>query len=477
MTSASEPFGDTAAAVIMKPYAGDPDTRERRRLRRWILTIVTGFCLFQGLAFAFLAPFMMVAFAVPEAILFLLVVWALPGLKAAPTRTMEWLFYAGLITGVAWPNYLCLALPGIPWITMSRLIGIPLALTLLVCVSTSAEVRARLSAVMGSAPRLWRLLAVFVLIQFISIGFSSQPFFSLDKFVTAQTGWTAMMVIGAYVFLTPGQVTRWAAILWAMAMFAAAIGFYELIFRHLPWYNHIPSFLGDDASVVSITTPHYRRYTNILRIQGTFSGPMQFAEFLALTMPFVLHFAVEPYRPWTRGLAAGSIPVLLFVTLETNSRSGAGGVLAGMFLYALFWAAMRWRRNPGSLFAMRMLMAYPAAAAIGGVAVLFVGRLHRIFLGGAETAASGDARSQQWHLGLPKVISHPWGYGIGRGADTVGWYTPGGFLSIDTYYLSVLVEYGVIGFILYFGMFLIFYLHMRVGRRTTNPRPIPKPHS
>jgi hypothetical protein len=454
MTSPSDLTGAPAAPLILPPYTPDHDTKARRGARRWVTGLVIVFCLFQGLAFAFLAPFLLPAFGAPIAILGALVIWALPGVRTAPIRTVERLFFIVLVVSIGWPNYLGLALPGLPWITMARITGIPLTIIFLACVSMSEDFRARLGASLSGAPLVWRLLAAFVVIQLVSIAFSNQPFFSLDKFITAQMNWTAMFFLSAYIFTLPGMVERWAAIMWIMALFVGVIGVWEWRLGHVVWLGHIPSFLQiQDPTVLATLEPRMRRYTTIYRVQSTFSGPIQLGEFLALVYPFLFHFLMTARQMSVRVAAALSIPFLVFVTLISNARSGAVGLLVDVLLYTLFWGAMRWKHRPGKMLGPTIVFAYPAIAGVAAIAVLFVGRIHRIVLGGAETQGSTDARKEQFALGIPKIIHHPWGYGIGKGAEALGWFSPGGDLSIDTYYLSIALEYGVIGFIIYYGMF------------------------
>ena len=66
----------------------------------------------------------------PLAALGLLVIWTLPEVRWAPTRTLRWAFYASFIGLICWPNYLAISLPGLPWITVIRLTT-PATLTLL----------------------------------------------------------------------------------------------------------------------------------------------------------------------------------------------------------------------------------------------------------------------------------------------------------------------------------------------------------
>ena len=83
------------------------------------------FCFFYGAAYSIFAPYYVIAFFIPPAVLTLLVIWVLPDLEP-PVRTMEWLFFAFFVALVTWPDYLAVALPGLPWITIARLTCYPL---------------------------------------------------------------------------------------------------------------------------------------------------------------------------------------------------------------------------------------------------------------------------------------------------------------------------------------------------------------
>ena len=76
------------------------------------------FCLIYGFFFSVFVPTYFAFFMFPVMVLGLLVIWALPDINWAPTRTLEWLFYATFISLIVWPDYLAIALPGLPWITL-----------------------------------------------------------------------------------------------------------------------------------------------------------------------------------------------------------------------------------------------------------------------------------------------------------------------------------------------------------------------
>jgi len=412
--------------------------------------------LIYGLIYAFFAPYFILWFAIPLLVLALLTIWALPSdLASTLNRPLEILFFTFLCVLVVWPNYLAVAIPGLPWITLVRLVAVPLLVVFLICLSTSKAVRSTLAHTIKSSRVVVSLYIGFALIQTLSIVFSPDVGGSFDRYITAQTTWTSIFFISMLVYSRPARIQLWAALLWATAVIVAVLGVWEYKLGHVVWAGHVPSFLKiDNPDVQRIMAGQMRANTGVYRVQSTFSTSLGLGEFIAYALPFILYFAIENYPRIVRFLALAVVPLLFFVVNASGSRAGMIGFLLTLLAYLLAWGAIRWRRVRGGLLGPAIVWAYPVTVALFFTATIFIGRLHRMVWGGAETGPSTDARRIQYEMGWPKILSHPWGYGIGRGAITLGFVEPNGMLTIDTYYLTVALEYGVLGFILYFGAFL-----------------------
>ena len=431
---------------------------QRSRTRTVIgMGLMMLFCFIWGFFFAALAPNIVTPLLAPLVVLAFLVVWALPDLNWAPTRSLEWLFFAVLIALFGWPDYLAIALPGLPWITLLRLTSFPTVLVLLACISVSANFRGELMRSLHSIPAIPILLGIFVAIQLVSIGFSSDISNSIQKFIVAQTTWTAMFFAGAYVFLQPGRIKRWAMVMWALAIFVSLIALWESRIGHVPWVGHIPSFLKiNDVAVERALAGSERAGVGRYRAQAIFGTPLGLAEYLALTLPFVLHFVTRRFSPRIRLAAAISIPILLVAVILTDAKLGSIGCVLGILLYIFAAAYRSWQRNKQSLIAAFFLYLYPVGLALFVAAIFFSLRLKVMILGGSSHAASTDARIVQYTIGFQKFLERPFGYGIGQGAVTLGFGKDiGGMITIDTYYLSILLEYGIAGFIVFYGMFAV----------------------
>lgn len=444
-----------APPAVLKPYYIADDRPRARALRA---ALMIGFCLMlpiYGFYYALTTPWMLVQFLMPLGVLMVICIWALPDGKAAPTRAMERLFFAFVIC-IAWPNYLAIAPPGLPWITLLRLTGFPMVLCLLISISVSADFRGQLREVMRASPLLWRGVTIFAVLMLLSVGLSKDPMFSLQKLIVGQVNWIGIFFISMFIFRKPGRPQAWMYAQWILVLTIAVIALYEARVQHVVWASHLPPFLKiNDPIIEKLLTGAMRRATDEYRVKATFTTPLGLAEYMALCLPFILHLMFGPYRFLVRLAAVPTFFIAFTVIIVTGSRLGMVGALIGMLLYTLIWAYLRWRTKRLGIIAPALLVAYPAIAGLVLVASLFVTRLRRMVWGGGATAASDATRALQVEQGIPKIFKNPFGYGIGQGAEVVGVRGGGGVLTLDNYYIMVAIEYGILGFIVYYGTIVV----------------------
>jgi hypothetical protein len=455
MRPASRSDSARTPPVILKPYHSDAQSRSHRRVRALIGTGLAVFCFFEGAVFALYGLGLIAVLVLPMALLALVILWALPETIQPPKHAMEWAFFALFITLVMWPNYLAIALPGLPWITLIRLTGFPMTLCLLISLSVSRTFRSEMKSILAAAPVIWILLLLFVTIQFVSIGLSNVVSQSVQKFIVAQISWTAVFFVACYVFTKQGLATRMVRYLWTMVIIVGLISLVEFRLGHVPWTGHVPGFLKiSDPSVAAIMQGQMRAYTGRYRVQGTFDFSIALGEYVAVVFPFVFNALGTSPRVEVRRAALATIPFMFFIAFLTNSRSGMLGSIIGMMLYLFCWGVLKWKRDRASIVGPALVIAYPVIGVIFLASTLFVGRLKRVVWGGAEANASTEGRVVQWRMGWPLISKRPWGYGIGRSGETLNFHQPNGLLTIDSYYLTVFLEYGVVGFVVYYGMLL-----------------------
>jgi hypothetical protein len=438
----------------LRPYHPAVDlARNGRTARKWLVSLLAGG--FYGVVWALSLPDFVLLALIPLLLLALLVIWTLPASANPPARALELSFFAFFIALILWPNYLALSLPGLPWITLGRIIATPMVLLLLICLSVSPDFRNTIAETLRSSRAIWILFAAFVVIQFLSIGLSRDMPNSVQKFVVAQLYWTAILIVGIYVFQKPGRILLWSVLLCAMLIPLGVTGLIELSREQVPWANSIPSFLViDDESVLRILQGKSRSATGEYRVQSTFNTSLTYAEYMAFTVPFLLHFMMASFRFPVRLVAAGLLVFTFYMILATDSRLGAVGFFMSILVYVFFWAWRAWRRDRKALIAPAIIVGYPAGLVLFILSTFYSGRLRNLIWGSGEHQASNEARVEQYQEGLELLSRNPFGYGVGQGAVTLNHQNLAGVVTIDTYYISIALEYGVIGFLIYYGMLL-----------------------
>ena len=448
-----------SGAVAAEPMHLPPYLHQRHKptwaRRRTILWIALTFSAFMyGALFAFLPPAFVPPLLLPVTVLALLVIWAWPE-SAPPDRALWWAYLAFLVSLIGWPSYLAIGLPGLPWINFLRLFAILSAFLFAVGLSVSPELRAKLRGPLKATPAVWKMLLAFTALQFLSIFLSDTPYTSFQRFFINQIYWTVAFFCACYLFLVPGRARVWSILLAVVALWVSAIGFWEWRLGRVPWAGHIPAiFKIQDEIVARILSGTARTATKVYRVQSTSTTSIGLAEFLAMTTPFFIHFMMTTKKVKIRIAATVSLVVLLVTIINTDARLGMMGFLLAFLIYAGFWGIRRWKFVKGSLFGPAITISYPVIVLLFFATTIFSGRLRNLVWGDGEHQFSNDARMTQLQDGLPMILNQPFGHGVARAAAVLGFRDPSGLITIDNYYLSLGLDYGIAGLALFILMFL-----------------------
>jgi hypothetical protein len=148
------------------------------------------------------------------------------------------------------------------------------------------------------------------------------------------------------------------------------------------------------------------------------------------------------------------IPVLFISIRMTDARLGVVGMLISLLLYGLLWSIVRWRSHPRDLFAAATVYAYPAVF-MAGIGLVFAShRLYLMVFGDGAQASSTDARQIQLGMAMKQLFKAPWGHGAGQSGAAMG-YAEGSFITIDNYFITIALDYGILGVIFWYGIFIV----------------------
>lgn len=445
------------AEEVLPPYV-------RPKTEAWIwarnsvammLLVLIG--LFYGLAAAILPVSFYIYMLFPMIFAAGCILWAMPDTAGFSGKPLRILFFTFLYVMFLWPNYLAISLPGLPWITINRLVTAPLALLFLYYVSTSADLRAHIIDVCNNSKFASICLASFIVVQCLTLPFSSKLGASVNRFIDIMIQWNMVFFIGCYVFSRSGNAIRWISGYCVIAVILPIISLFEWRKGGVLWAEHIPSFLAvGDESVQKILAGGARAATGIYRLQSVFSTSLNYAEFLALSTPFFLYFMMHARRWWLRLFCVAFIVPLFWTILKTDSRLGMIGFFVSIFATVGVWGLRKWKQEPHGLVGPAFTMAFPFLASLFLSATLVSHRLGAIVWGNGPQSASNEGRRLQWIATWPKVFRWPLGNGTGTASDVLNFTNLAGVPTVDSYYIVVLLEYGVLGFVLWLGFHIGF---------------------
>ena len=151
--------------------------------------------------------------------------------------------------------------------------------------------------------------------------------------------------------------------------------------------------------------------------------------------------------------AAADVALLILIYM-TTARLGMVGWIAAHGFYGFVWTFRRWRRRRSDLLAVALMVAFPVLGASVLIGMTSVDAITNRTIGGGSTGFSDEGRKDQFRMAPPVIMHNPLGYGAAKGGEALNFRTPSGFLTIDSYVLSVVLDYGIIGFILFYGTML-----------------------
>ena len=395
------------------------------------------------------------ALAVPLVLAVGVILWLLPDGNPQPAPLLSVLLVWFVGVTALWPAYLSVDLPGLPWINPQRIVVFMLLLAGLWGYATSSHIRHEVAAVLRAVPLLRSAFWVFWFATLITLALSKQPGFSLNRWVNNQILWTFVFLLSAWVATKGPVIDRVAKVLVWSALFVSLNTIWEFHLESVPWADHIPSFLRVDETLLgNVLRSQARTGTGLYRARGPFTTSLVCGEFLAMAFPFMIHATLQARTLWRRALLVAAMIAAVAADWFTGSRLAMVGFFLSVMLYGGFAVFRHWRRDKHSLVSASMMAMVPVAGLTFLLLSLTWPRLHHMTFGGAQHEPSNAARSAQWSMGLDKLAANPIGHGAATSGVTLGYTNPAGVITVDTYYVTLLLDYGVIGFVAFMTMFI-----------------------
>ncbi|MCS6987653.1 MAG: O-antigen ligase family protein [Sphingomonadaceae bacterium] len=448
---------------ILYPYVRRVENLDHKLLRLSGFAALIVVAMLMGFLIAIFPLELVIVPFLPVLVLLGLVAWMAPDIDPPLDRPIAKLLLFTLGASLFWPHYVAFVLPGVGFITPTRLGLLLVTVLFLFAVATSARVRGTIGAALGAAPVTKWAFILFMVIQallaVVWFKFSS-------RWVIAQFFWYNLFLISVFVFSFPHMARTFGIVVLCSIPWWCGLAYWEYIHNYKPWMPHIPDFLRGDPEIWAKIIEGQRRLgSDRYRASGMLLTSVTVGELIGYAYPFVLWANVHLLKGWQRVVGFLLLGCLVLGLLAAGSRTGWGGIVVGSAVFLSLWAYRRWLRSgrKRDIIGPAAIWAYPALFIATVVMVLTWPRARSHIIGGAVHKASDNARAEQWRRTWKALKENPFGYGPFDTNSTVQYYNKAGRGTIDGYYINLLVDYGVVGFLLWW---LFFFSAIYLAART-----------
>lgn len=439
--------------TILEPYTRRVDDTRHRVSRVLLYAALITFAMVMGFTVALLPIDFLIVPLIPIILLFALALWMAPDIDPELDGAVRKLFLTFLAIAMVWPDYVAVTMPGIGWLSFARIAMGLSFLFGLYAIATSSRVRATIYDIISQVkPLYWSFLLLFILQWLLAFATASLT----GRLLFAQIFWYYVFIVSAWVFAQDKSLRRLFQIMIIGAAIQCVYGLGEWFMQKPIWSDYIPPFMRIDPELLAGILGFTSRAGGQYRIASIYLTSLTYAEAISIMLPFVMHAVFVARQTWLRFAAAALVIFLIVNGHLTDARSATIGSAVGVLGIIGLWGLRRYYTHykERDIIAPALLSLYGFFVVVLTIGVLFFPRLNRMVFGGVEHAGSTESRDQQWAIAWQRLEANPFGYGPFQAADVVG-FRNGEFLTLDSYYINLLVDYGFVGFILFMGFFII----------------------
>ena len=425
------------------------NTDEANPLWRWgvIALSLAAFTVYL-MAAAFSAVVFPAAIVLFLAPLFVLILAAVPQGRAAPKKLVMLLLYAGAALLPLWPVYIHLKLGPMPIITPPRLILYALTAIWLADMLSSPLRRAQFIVGLKRGGAVSFFIILLFVISALSIPMAEGRVMAVQEFFRQSIIWLLPFFVAVTYMRRQRDLNRLIVILTVGAVINAAIAVLEKASGHLLAQVLSPFITGSGEWLQIVQAQKIR--DGVFRAQGTHTHPLSLGEYVAFAAPFATIFMIRAKQLAPKLLWGAAVLILIAGAAATSSRGAALAIAVSFIATAAILLQRSFRDGISARYAP--VVAFFVLCTVVMAPAGFIAA-EKVISGDSGTSAtnSSQARLDQIEMAWPKILKRPvGGYGTGRATRILGYW--GRSLTLDNYYLTLALDFGFPGPIIFAGL-------------------------
>lgn len=386
-------------------------------------------------------------YAAPIAGVYIAAIWSLPERKSFGEGLCGMMTVLFLFLYPTWPEYVSfLTSLTNAWLSPQKLLNFAILPLALIILSVSRDSRNAILDAYQTNKTLCLAIIVLSVMQIVTIPFASNPINTASSVFKLFAYQTLFMIVAIIAFRNQRLIDTVCTLIVLSAVFLGLVSIYEVMKQKVIWPDLFPaSWIIQDATTDFILAGKSRlgQYRSV----GPNATALEFAEYLAYTVPFALYLIIDKRKVFAIILGVSALVLSAIGIINSGSRLGIVGYIAAIGIYGLVVSWKYYQSNRNSLLGPAIITMSSVIGFLSFLSIFVSGRISGFVFGNdSVSAGSSQARIVQWAKGLPEFVQNPIGYGYGESAIVLQYFSSNR-LTIDTYWLSVLLETGLIGFL------------------------------
>lgn len=371
----------------------------------------------------------------------------------APLRVLSVLVFLVVALSILWPRYLFLHAGGLPGINPLTLSTMGLLALLVFSIAASPKVTRLIGEQAVNGGWTLKIAIAWLAWRFFASILGEHPVLSVIDLLKESVYVTSFLLFGLFASSLHSGPERVIRTIVGCGLLVSIVGVYEAFAQRNPFVGLI-SNMGDAAApqaLMAIAAEKIR--DGGFRAQSTFDHPIVFAQFVAGLLPLALFTWKHDSKFLWRLIGLVTFPVGLLAIAKAGSRAGYVSIVGALILIGLVWwvRALLLGRTSKAI----AIIALPAVAALIPIAwyvaqEFAVGKTQHEFSSTAvRLGMLSDGIYALWDSPLT-------GFGHGMALFKAGIVNSFGLATIDSYLLSIALDYGYVGLLLFLGFLASF---------------------
>lgn len=387
-------------------------------------------------------------------------------LKKSESRSI-WLLQFGTISFVLssllWPRYAAFFLPGLPLINPQRIANAAVIAIIFAAIITNKYLTNEIRASAKKYAAFWISIAIYIAARTGSVIMSEDKITSIYRFTQEIFVHIIFILLGLHLGARQHNTEKFLKALTFGLIATSILAIIEFTLKK----NIFSYFITAQNEYMAWALSEKIR-DGVYRAKSTFDHPLTFSEFIAIATPLSIYYTANSKSKLTKTIGTASVIALATSSiLLSGSRSGylaiaitATIVVLSPAIFTIIHKKLTLQKATAWSFLMIVI---GLAIAIGASIV------YEYTLGAKSYNASDEARVEMVHRSIKLAENSPfYGYGIGLAASKIGIkINPLGDYTVDSIYLTFLVESGAIALIAF--IFFTLYATQKSWQNASDP--------